>query len=91
MFGTPPSQRRVALLVTCPSEAADDPSFMLRLAERGVEAVRINCAHDDPERWQRMINHLHVAAEATGRRMKIADRFTAGRRATPDLPRRGGA
>ncbi|WP_022720700.1 pyruvate kinase [Rhodopseudomonas sp. B29] len=71
LFGPAFGDRHVALLVTCPSEAADDPSFMLRLAERGVEAVRINCAHDDPERWQRMINHLHVAAEATGRRMKI--------------------
>ena len=30
---------------------------MLRLAERGVEAIRINCAHDDADAWQRMINH----------------------------------
>jgi pyruvate kinase len=44
---------------------------MLRLAERKVEAVRINCAHDDADAWQRMINHLHTAEQATGHRMKI--------------------
>jgi pyruvate kinase len=71
LFGLLAGSRHAALLVTCKSEAADDPSFMLQLAERGVEAMRINRAHDDPARWQRLIDHLHVAAEATGRRMKI--------------------
>jgi pyruvate kinase len=71
LFGAASSGRATALLVTCPSEAADDPSFMLRLAERKVEAVRVNCAHDDAAAWQRMINHLHVAEETTGHRMKI--------------------
>jgi len=71
LFGPPSGGRHAALLVTCPSEAADDPSFMLRLAERGVEAVRINCAHDGADAWQRMINHLHVAEQATGHRMRI--------------------
>jgi pyruvate kinase len=63
--------RPVALLVTCPSEAADDPSFMLKLAECGVEAVRINCAHDDADAWSRIIAHLHAAEKTTGRTMKI--------------------
>ena len=44
----PASSRPTALLVTCPTEAADDPAFMRELADRSVEAVRINCAHDGP-------------------------------------------
>lgn len=71
LLGTSAASRPTALLVTCPTEAADDPSFMLALAERGVEAVRINCAHDDAEHWERMIGHAHAAQKATGRRLKI--------------------
>jgi pyruvate kinase len=71
LFGPRSKLRQTALLVTCPTEAADDPSFMLRLAERGVDAIRINCAHDDTEAWQRMVNHVHAAEQATGRRIKI--------------------
>ncbi|BFL63315.1 Pyruvate kinase [Roseomonas mucosa] len=71
VLGPASPQRPVHLLVTCPSEAADDPAFMRKLAERGVEAVRINCAHDGREAWQRMIAHVHAAEAATGRRMKV--------------------
>ena len=59
------------LLVTLPSEAADDTGFLLRLAELGVEAVRINCAHDDETAWARMIAHVDRAAEQTGWRMRV--------------------
>ena len=61
----------MSLLVTLPSEAADDAEFTLRLARMGVEAVRINCAHDDEATWNRMIANVDAAAERTGRRMKV--------------------
>jgi pyruvate kinase len=71
LFGETPASPRVALLITCPTEAAADPDFMLALAKRGVEAVRINCAHDDADAWGRMIGHLRAAETATGRPMKV--------------------
>jgi len=71
LFGVTTASPRTALLVTCPAEAADEPDFMLALATRGVEAVRINCAHDDAHAWKRMIDHLRAAELATGRRMKV--------------------
>jgi pyruvate kinase len=71
LFGVSDGSPPVALLVTCPTAAADDPAFMLALAERGVEAVRINCAHDSAEQWLRMIGHLRSAETATGRRLKV--------------------
>jgi pyruvate kinase len=71
LFGEPAGDRLTSLLVTCPSTAAEDRSFMLGLAEKGVEAVRINCAHDDADKWARMIEHVHSAGERTGRRMRI--------------------
>jgi pyruvate kinase len=61
----------VALMITCPSDAATDPGFMLALAERSVEAVRINCAHDGPEAWGQMVAHLRAAEAATGRHIKV--------------------
>ncbi len=71
IFGPSSPARPVTLLVTCPSAAADDPSFMVELAIRGVEAIRINCAHDDPERWQKMIDNARAAGQSTGRQLKV--------------------
>ena len=71
IFGPQAANRPVALLITCPAEAAENSGFMLALAERLVEAVRINCAHDDAEVWGRMIGHVRAAEAATGHRMKI--------------------
>nr|WP_294554645.1 pyruvate kinase [uncultured Rhodopila sp.] len=71
VLGPPVEQHGVALLVTCPSTAADDPAFMRGLADANVEAVRINCAHDDAETWGRMIANARAAAALTGRPMKV--------------------
>ncbi|TCZ51777.1 pyruvate kinase [Roseicella aquatilis] len=71
VLGPASAHRPVRLLVTCPTEAADDPSFMVELANRGVEAVRINCAHDDAAAWSRMVAHIRAAEATTGRSMKI--------------------
>ena len=71
ILGTPDDAAHVALLVTCPSEAADDGDFMMAMARKGVEAVRINCAHDGAEKWRAMIFHLRLAEAATGRRLKV--------------------
>ena len=71
VLGNSTAPQRIALLVTCPTEAADDPDFMRGLAERGVEALRINCAHDNAERWSRMIGHARAAEAARNHRFRI--------------------
>jgi pyruvate kinase len=71
LLGAGTQRRPVHFLITTPSEAADDPDFMTRLAELGVEAVRINCAHDDADAWARMIEGVDRAEAKTGRRMKV--------------------
>ncbi|ESR22416.1 pyruvate kinase [Lutibaculum baratangense] len=63
--------RDVRIMVTLPSEAADEPHLLLALARAGAEAVRINCAHDDAERWERMVAGIRHAEVAVGRRMRI--------------------
>ncbi len=71
VFGPLAKDHAVALLVTCPPEAAEGPEFMRSLVDRGVEAVRINCAHDDAAAWERMIACLRQAEAGTGRQTRV--------------------
>lgn len=71
LFGPTRHDRQVALLVTCPSEAAENPAFMRRLARRGVESLRINCAHDGPEQWARMIANARAVEAECDHRFRV--------------------
>lgn len=71
LLGPRSSHSPAHLMITLPSGAADDPGFLLRLSEMGVEAVRINCAHDGEAEWARMIGNVELAAGKTGRRMRV--------------------
>ncbi|MGQ9366729.1 pyruvate kinase [Azospirillum sp. ST 5-10] len=70
LFGAPPA-RGGRILVTLPSEAAGDPALLRGLVERGADAVRINCAHDDAATWAAMIANLRAAEAAAGRRVRV--------------------
>ncbi|AWB82803.1 pyruvate kinase [Corynebacterium yudongzhengii] len=60
------------IMVTLPTEAADDPQLVLGFAEAGMEIARINCAKDTEAEWLRMIDNVHAAAERVGREIRIA-------------------
>lgn len=59
------------ILVTLPTEAAEDPGYMLEIARRGADVVRINCAHDDAGVWAAMIENTRKAGDAVGRRLPV--------------------
>ena len=71
VFGPRSTQRRVRIIVTLPSEAADDPALTLALLAAGADVCRINCAHDDPAAWARMADHVRAASARTGRHARI--------------------
>jgi pyruvate kinase len=71
LFLSAPRHRRTRIMVTLPSEAADDGDFVLMLAERGMDIARINCAHDDAAAWKRMVAHVHAAGDSIGRRIGV--------------------
>jgi pyruvate kinase len=71
LLGDPPPRREVRVMVTMPSEAADDYGLVRDLLAAGMDVMRINCAHDDEVRWARMIGHLRRAEKALGRRCKV--------------------
>jgi pyruvate kinase len=71
LFGPAPAGREGRILVTLPAEAAEDPAWLLGLARRGLDAVRINCAHDDAAAWAAMAAHARAAARAVGRPIPV--------------------
>jgi pyruvate kinase len=67
LLGPAPPQRSTRIMVTMPPEAADDPTLIRRLVAAGMDCLRINCAHDGPAAWERMIGHLRRAEQETGK------------------------
>jgi pyruvate kinase len=71
LFGSISSHRRVRIMVTLPTEAATDYTLVKEIIRRGANCVRINCAHDTPEIWQRMIEQLRRAEQEIGTSCKV--------------------
>ena len=60
------------IMVTMPSEASDDPALIRDLLAEGMTVMRINCAHDGPEAWARMVKRLRRAEREAGRTCRVA-------------------
>ncbi len=71
IFGLDPTGPRTRIMVTLPPEAAETPTLARELIEAGADCARINCAHDDPATWLRMISHVRAASELLGRDCKL--------------------
>lgn len=71
LLGPRRAKRHVRIMVTMPGEAADDYALVRDLVGAGMNCMRINCAHDDPAAWSRMIGHLRRARGETGRRCRV--------------------
>jgi pyruvate kinase len=71
LIGLNPSRRTVRIMVTLPSEAETDYTLIHSLIQQGMDVARINCAHDGPAVWERMIRHIRRAEKALGRTCRI--------------------
>lgn len=71
LLGKPAPHRRVRIMVTLPGDAADDYSMVKEMLITGMDCARINCAHDDPTIWARMIEQIRQARRETGRQCRI--------------------
>jgi pyruvate kinase len=65
LLGPQAPQRLARIMVTLPSEAADDGSIVEEMVDAGMDVARINCAHDDAGAWARMIDHVRRDRTAT--------------------------
>ena len=64
--------RETRIMVTMPGEAADQPALIRDLVGAGMDVMRINCAHDSPKVWERMVKHLRRAERDTGKRCAVS-------------------
>lgn len=72
ILGNSPPERSVRVMVTMPSEAADNPNVTRLLLAQGMNIMRINCAHDDAAAWLRTIRHLRQAERELNQSCRIS-------------------
>ena len=71
LFGPTTDGRETRILVTMAAKAAKDADHVRELVRAGMNAARINCAHDGPKAWTNMIRNIRDAAAEHGRRCPI--------------------
>lgn len=71
VFGPMPTDRRVRIMVTAPTEATHNYAIIRDLMLRGMDSLRLNCAHDTPVEWDAVINNVRRAEAETGRTCKV--------------------
>lgn len=71
-LGPKPEQRATRIMVTMPTAAAEDPALIRRFLAAGMDIMRVNCAHDGPDAWLRMIQHLRQAEAELGLSCKVS-------------------
>jgi len=72
LFGVGNRRRRVRIMVTQPTESASDYNLVLQMVQNGMDCARINCAHDGPEVWKAIVDHVRRAAKECSSNVKIA-------------------
>lgn len=71
LFGAPPPERNVRIMVTLPSEAAFDDALLEGLVCAGMDIARINCAHDGAAEWRAMAERVRRAASHAQRPVRV--------------------
>lgn len=66
ILGADPSNRYTRIMVTLPGESAEDYPLIRDLLAAGMNCARINCAHDDPEIWEKLARNVRRAQAETG-------------------------
>ncbi len=72
LFGPRPPGRVSRVMVTLPTGAADDYALVRHLVARGMDVARINGAHDDPVRWERMARSVRKASDEVHRHCRVS-------------------
>ena len=71
LFGYKSKKRRTRIMVTLPNTAADEYRFVNRLIDIGMNSARINCAHDDTEVWEKMVENIRKSKKHLKKNCKI--------------------
>ncbi len=71
LFGYKSKKRRTRIMVTLPGSAGGDYRFVNHLIQLGMNSARINCAHDNPETWGKMIDNVREASGKQAKNCKV--------------------
>ena len=71
LLGPAPRGRPTRIMVTMPSEAANDADLVREMLVAGMNCMRINCAHDAAPQWRAMLANLRSAEKQTRRRARV--------------------
>ena len=85
ILGATPIGRDVRIMVTLPTEAADEYPLVRNLVNSGMDIARINCAHDDESIWLRAINNIDRAKNETGLNCRVVMDIAGTKLRTGDL------
>jgi pyruvate kinase len=72
ILGPAAEGRRARIMVTMPSEAAEEPGLVRDLVAEAMDVMRVNCAHDGPAEWELMVGHLRKAVREVGRTCRVS-------------------
>jgi pyruvate kinase len=72
LLGPIPPGRSTRIMVTLPSEAADDGELIADMLAGGMDLGRVNCADDDAAAWAKMIAQVKRGTTKDGRRCLVA-------------------
>lgn len=71
LLGPAREARPTRIMITLPSEAATDPAIARAMVGSGMDVARVNCAHDAPEAWTTMLEHLRASADGPAPRVAM--------------------
>lgn len=71
MFGSKKTSGIPFLMITFDTDFADNYNLVKRLLISGMNIARINCAHDNQDVWEQMLNNVRKAVEETGFPCKV--------------------
>ncbi|KAH7352375.1 hypothetical protein KP509_19G042100 [Ceratopteris richardii] len=63
LFGPRLSERKAYIMVTLSEEMIGNNTLVLDLMKAGMDIVRINCAHGNPEEWKQMIETVRHCSQ----------------------------
>jgi len=71
LFGYKSKKRRTRIMVTLPGSAGDDYTLVNHLMNLGMNSARINCAHDNPATWEKMIANIRQSSDKLTKSCKV--------------------
>ncbi len=71
LFGYKSKKRQTRIMVTLPATAAENYSLVNHLISLGMNSARINCAHDGPDVWAKMIQNIYHAKDTLNKNCKV--------------------